>query len=155
MGSIAERIFVVLVMRKVIMVFFVFTMLYGCVSRRPIPPSDAKRQDSTTLVLKEGQTVFLEREQVNLTFNRVVEDSRCPEGVNCVWAGIGAVELTAMGTYTRPQTFILATEKNAKKNYEPSAVFNGYTYRLNALMPYPTQEKSSKRETYSVEISVN
>jgi hypothetical protein len=40
-----------------------------------------------------GGTVRVEGTDVHVTFERVVQDSRCPRNVTCVWAGEATVEL--------------------------------------------------------------
>lgn len=142
------------------MVRFVFyiacsVLILSCRSQRSIEIASFKEQDSTMIYLKEGQNLFLEGEQLNITFERVVEDSRCPEGLNCVWSGVAAIDLTLMGTYTRPQKVTLASTVVAEKDYKPFDIFNGYIIRLNDLAPYPSSAKAKKStEKYSAKISI-
>ena len=53
--------------------------------------------------LKPGQTVSIEEEHVKVKFIEVVNDSRCPEGATCIWAGKVSciVEITYMGSIQR------------------------------------------------------
>ncbi len=142
-------------MRKLIVIILIVAGLSACRSQRSKSPVISSNQDRTELVLEEGQNLFLEKEQVNLSFVRVLEDSRCPKGVQCFWAGVGAIELTVMGTYTRPQAMLLATENIMDKNYAKSIVFNGYTYRLVSLLPYPVKDKpKSDSEKYRVRLLI-
>ncbi|KGE13131.1 hypothetical protein [Sphingobacterium deserti] len=120
-----------------ISLFFISAFI-GCRSQQP-QTTILSRNDSTTLLLEANQNVFLKREQINLTFERIIEDSRCPEGVQCVWDGVAAVELTVVGTFTRPQTLSLATTDLPDKSYLKTVVFNGYSIRLDALTPYPSK----------------
>jgi hypothetical protein len=46
-----------------------------------------------TATLRLGESVRVEGTAVRLRFVRVVEDSRCPLGVTCVWAGRARVEI--------------------------------------------------------------
>lgn len=142
-------------MRKLIILIVAVACLSACRSQRSTSSLISSNQDSTVLVLEEGQSLFLEKEQVNITFNRVVEDSRCAKGLQCFWAGVGAVELTALGTYTRPQVLLLATEHIADKNYAKSVVFNGYTYGLLRLLPYPVKDKpKAANEKYRIRLVI-
>jgi len=134
---------VLLIMFKTGISLVIISAFISCKS--PLHTSMLASSDSTTLLLEAKQNVFLEREQINLTFERIIEDSRCPEGVHCIWAGVAAVELTAMGTFTRPQTLNIATTNLPDKQYAKTVVFNGYSIRLDALTPYP-----SKIQTYNM-----
>lgn len=93
------------------------------------------------IFLKEGETKFLKEYEMNISFKKALEDSRCPKGVNCIWAGNATVEITTMGTYTRPSTFKLNTIDNESRGYKKSHSFNGYTISLVDLKPENTTEK--------------
>ncbi|WP_437918465.1 hypothetical protein [Sphingobacterium sp. LRF_L2] len=113
-------------------------------------------KDSTVIRIQEGEQFFLADEQFNVTFSQVLEDSRCPEGVNCVWEGIAAVELTLTGTYTRPQTVKIATYNLPSKNYSSTCNFNHYTLRLLKLEPYPKERlKKGRTDRYTAFISIH
>ncbi len=128
--------------------------LWSCrtVKTSPIARTDA---DSTIVYLRAGEGLFLNEEQFNVYFDHVEEDSRCPEGVHCIWAGVAVVDLTVTGTYTRPQHIRLATAAVPQKGYQSTALFNGYVLRILALDPYPSAARSKnnsekKRVTISV-----
>jgi hypothetical protein len=55
------------------------------------PPSVAR---GATASIPLGGTVRVEGTDVHVTFERVVQDSRCPRNVTCVWAGEATVELS-------------------------------------------------------------
>jgi len=94
-----------------------------------------------------GSPIFIKGLEANITFKSVVEDSRCPEGSNCVWAGVAKVNLEIMGTYTRPQTIELASARNPA-NIPTSTEFNGYTITLKEVHPYPkTDIKKGEQNT--------
>lgn len=61
---------------------FVFFFLSGCA----VVPSVGVSQ-STEMRLSFGQTVFLWDANVPVTFADVLEDSRCPQGMECFWEG--------------------------------------------------------------------
>lgn len=49
--------------------------------------------DSIQLELEHGTLIQLGEEVVSIEFIQVVEDSRCPEGMQCIWAGRFIAEL--------------------------------------------------------------
>lgn len=107
--------------------------------------NENESQTQQIFKLNEGETRFLKNEEMNLTFVKVVEDSRCPKDVNCIWSGVGVVELKIMGTYTRPSTIKISTIDDAEKGYSKSAIFNGFKISLQELNPYP-KNSTSKEE---------
>jgi hypothetical protein len=94
-------------------------------------------KDDSIIYFNEGENRFLDKYQMNVTFKRISEDSRCPKEVNCIWAGVAVAEIEVMGTATRPMTLSLASMDNKGRNYHQSADFNGYRITLTEVNPYP------------------
>lgn len=111
-------------------------------------------QIQTMFKLDEGKTQFFKDQEMNVTFVKIGEDSRCPKDVNCIWAGVALVELNVMGTYTRPSTIKLATIDDAAKGYSRSAIFNGYKISLQELNPYPENSESKKANSGKNNITI-
>lgn len=126
---------------KILAVTLGMLSLAGCKTQQPKMEETSPKTANTVInqsgmvYLKEGQTTFLKDKEMNITFKRVIEDSRCPEGMQCVWAGVLAVEVEIMGTYTRPQTFTLATTNLSEKNLTKTIQFNGYTITIASFSP--------------------
>ena len=57
------------------------------------PPPDAVRSLGYPFRISVGETVTFDGEILTVTYERLVEDSRCPEDVQCVWAGNGRILL--------------------------------------------------------------
>lgn len=107
---------------------------------KEIPPM----KEGGIIYFNEGENKFLKEFEMNVTFKGVSEDSRCPEGVNCIWAGAAVTQIEVMGIATRPMILNLATLDHTGKNYHQSAEFNGYTISLAELTPYPNQKDGTK-----------
>lgn len=101
-------------------------------------------QDGQIIYFNEGENKFLKEYQMNVTFKGISEDSRCPKGVNCIWAGVAVAQVEVMGTATRPMTLELASLDNKGRNYKKSSQFNGYTISLADVQPYPGDSESAK-----------
>jgi hypothetical protein len=56
-----------------------------------------------------GQTAIVTETGLQVGFRRVLEDSRCPAQVNCVWAGRVTVELDVQAPNDAPETVVLST----------------------------------------------
>ena len=107
------------------------------------PPASVL-SEGNKITFTEGENKFLKEFEMNVTFDRITEDSRCPTGVKCVWEGVATAEFTVMGTYTRPRKIILSTLNNAARGYSSSTVFNDYAITLLEVQPYPTSGGTSK-----------
>ncbi|MCS4301321.1 hypothetical protein [Chryseobacterium sp. BIGb0232] len=112
-------------------------------------------QKNGIIYLDEGENKFLKEYQMNITFKGISEDSRCPEGVNCIWAGAALAQVEVMGISTRPVLLNLASMDFPNRNYHQSADFNGYTITLQEVNPYPksggTTELNGK---YKIGVSI-
>lgn len=103
----------------------------------------ANSNQTGVIYLKEGETQFLKEYEMNVTFKKIVEDSRCPKDVNCVWAGVATAEIELMGIYTRPSIIKLSTLDQGSK-YSSVQQFNGYDISLDQLSPETTSDKGLK-----------
>lgn len=84
-----------------------------------------------------GETISLHGTQI--TFSEVLEDSRCPREVQCVWAGRARVKITiAMdGEDASSRELIFGTKREGESsNYSVSEV-DEYHYEAIGLSPYP------------------
>ena len=98
-----------------------------------------------------GEPKFIKGLEANITYKTLVEDSRCPEGTQCVWAGVAKIQLELMGTYTRPSIIELANSNNPTNT--PTYVdFNGYRITVKEVYPYPkfTPKNVAKNTTEPV-----
>ena len=91
-----------------------------------------KKTLNREIKLRAGQTVVVKEAGLKITFERVVEDSRCPEGVKCVWAGNGKVALKISPTKKAQSSVQLNTTLDPQQQ-----TFLGYDIKLVHLNPYP------------------
>jgi hypothetical protein len=147
---------------KIILSSFAFLFLANCNAQKDtknpekLTMKESKNQkiEGKVIYFNEGENKFLSEYQMNVTFKNISEDSRCPEGVTCVWQGAAVANIEFMGTYTRPMTIPLATTENAGQNYHKSTVFNGYTISLVEVNPAPSAGEGAKSLTGKYRIGI-
>jgi hypothetical protein len=82
--------------------------------------------------LRQGDEITHARLKIH--FIEVLDDSRCPEGTTCVWAGNAKVKITLAVEKRRGKEFEL------NSNLEPTAIeYKGYRIRFVSLTRRPTQ----------------
>ncbi len=86
------------------------------------------------VLLKEGQNRFLPDKELNFTFTRVLEDSRCVGPQNCPNPGTAVVEVTLITTTSRPQTLRISLDSRENKPADV-AHFADFEIRLKKLDP--------------------
>ncbi|EME62996.1 hypothetical protein [Amycolatopsis decaplanina] len=76
-----------------------------------------------TVVLKAGDTTEVASKDVSIRFARLVSDSRCAEGMVCVWEGEAVVELTLAepGRGERTTAEVASTGRGGRQSVEFAA----------------------------------
>jgi hypothetical protein len=74
-------------------------------------------------------------EGLQITFEGVTEDSRCPTGVQCVWAGDAAATFTLQ----KPPAAALQRTLHTNGRFERQTDCEGFVVRLEDIKPYPKQ----------------
>jgi len=96
-----------------------------------------------------NQSVILKG--VTIKFSDVIEDSRCPEGVNCIWAGraIVKVEVTSNGNTTEKELIFGEVRPGEQKN---SKLFGSTEFALKGLTlnPYPNVNNAHEEIEYEL-----
>lgn len=127
-------------MKSIFSLILLSLLIWGC-------------QDSITAVNPEigepfnirlGQTLKFQDADLSITFEELLEDSRCPEGVACVWAGNGRVSFklnefqAELNTYLDPKSTDLSE----------------YEIELVSLSPYPRIDRVIEEEDYKAEVII-
>lgn len=84
---------------------------------------------------------------LRLELVEVLEDSRCPRGVQCVWAGRARIRLVAAKPGTRPAQLEVSLAG-------PTVRYLDYDIRLLALDPQPVSGRRTPRGDYVATLSI-
>ena len=83
--------------------------------------------------LKAAEVVTIQG--LRITFEEVSEDSRCPTGVQCVWAGDAAATFTV----EKPPAAAEQRALHTSGRFERQTDYDNFTVRLDDLKPYPKE----------------
>lgn len=90
----------------------------------------ASGQSKQKLALKAGETKVVLGSRLNVKFLSVVEDSRCPEGTTCIWAGNAKIRIKVWKRNRKP------VELELNSTLDPRVVeVMGYRVVLARLSP--------------------
>jgi hypothetical protein len=103
-----------------------------------------------TATLRVGESVKVPTTDVKVTLEAIVEDSRCPTGTTCIWAGDATVSVAIASGNSSPSKFALHTNGQFAQQAEHS----GVQVRLTDVAPYPTVDGPPRREAYRVSFSI-
>ncbi len=123
-------------------------ILTSAVAQPAVPVRDAALDQE--FEVRAGQWVTIEGERLRVTLSRVAEDSRCPEGVTCVWAGNAKVVLKLSKARKRASTMTLNTGMDPKQR-----AYRGYEVKLVKLDPYPRKGRGIRKRDYVATLVVS
>jgi hypothetical protein len=132
----------------------------GCVAAaacaQAVPPAGGEAADERLEVapgepfpLALGQTARVRPGGLELTFQAVVSDSRCPVDVTCVWAGEARLRLKVSGTGAPPEELELSTLEG-----EPARL-GGFGIEVLGLDPVPRSGVELDPATYELRLVVS
>jgi hypothetical protein len=90
---------------------------------------------------------------LRLRFTEVLEDSRCPTRVDCVWTGQARIAVLVQPAGRDPEAVEFTTSPAPSQNKDTVAV-HGYTIWLKSLDPYPETTAAIPFEQYRATLSV-
>lgn len=128
-------------MKKSLLLVLLFVSTVGFSQDQPI--------DVPMILVKVPLGETVQFENASIKFIKVLEDSRCPKDVNCIWAGQARllVEVTEKGKASREMELLFG---GSSSNEICSA--EGLTLTGMSLNPYPISEDNGVRD-YSLLVS--
>ena len=138
---------------KSLRIFLVFIYFYAFL---PVGQAGAKAQNTSSTTVTENAEFAIElgkcqkMDGVKITFLEVLEDSRCPKDVDCVWAGQARIKISI--------------EEKGKASFEKEILFDALgkeivihttetaIIKAIALSPYPMTSIPKKDRTYYLEV---
>lgn len=107
-----------------------------------------------SLILPLGENVVLKDEGISILLKEITADSRCPQQVNCVWAGEAKMNLQVVKAEQSETVELVAKglckEKKGACGNTTKAL--GYTIKLVNIYPYPVGKTPKTFEGYSAKI---
>ena len=104
--------------------------------------------DTIMLPIKECR--FNTENQTYICFESVINDSRCPEGAECFWAGDAKVKFKYIRLNGDPVFFNL----NTNISFTNDSIIDGYKYTLVNLHPYPSLMHHTDQKEYRAELFI-
>jgi hypothetical protein len=128
--------------------------LAGCDVSRTAAADPVEYDLGQTFSMSGGDEAVIRGEHLRLRFTDVLEDSRCPSQVECVWTGQARIAVLVEQSERQPSTVEFNTNPAPGQNAQTARV-GPFTIALTALDPYPqTPEQAIDLEDYRATLSV-
>jgi hypothetical protein len=100
--------------------------------------------------LAPGGSLHIPATNLVVTFEAVVEDSRCPAGTQCVWEGDAAVRIRIDAPQRRAVKYTLHTSERSGR----AIVHGPVTVELAAVAPLPAAGRKVRPDEYRVTLRI-
>lgn len=126
---------------KAIFLTLILTLVFGSI---------VSAQSNGTLKVRVNQQKTHARSKLKIQFVALVEDSRCPVGAQCVWAGNAKIRVKITDARGRSETVEMNTNMGAR-----GASFGGYAVNLVDVAPRPAENVRLNRNAYTATFEIN
>jgi len=130
--------------------FLLVLLLSGCNKNSELT-GDSSFRLNDTLQLAINKSAVNNENQLSIRIDSVLNDSRCPSDVVCIWEGNAEVRfiLTNDGGETK---FVLNT--HGGDNFKSDTIIDGYSIQLVNLKPYPVYTNEISNNEYVAELLI-
>ena len=133
--------------RLLLYLMIMLPVLSGCTGS----PAVTKPALGQEFSLAIGQSATIAGEDLTIGFKDVVEDSRCPKNVTCIWAGRVSCIIDVSQAGKTEQTVL--TEPGLTGGTVPEE-YRNYTFAFR-VEPYPEAGKQIAKSDYRLFLTVN
>lgn len=99
--------------------------------------------------IRNGQTINDSIHRISVNLDSVVNDSRCPSDVECVWEGNAQVRFV-FSSNSKNVSFDL----NTIPSFRTDSLIEGYRIKLIELTPYPRSTDPINRADYKAILKI-
>ncbi len=118
--------------------------------RLMITRADIRVSLGTQFAIAIGQSASIASENINFEFINITEDSRCPSGVTCIWAGRVSCSIEILRDRTKSEKIL--TQSGLTEGYATD-LYEQYQLKFR-VEPYPQSKKTINQSDYRLMIEI-
>lgn len=126
------------------------TLLFAC--NKQSTETNNLPANSLAINVSNSSSITINNQNITVYLDSIVQDSRCPKDVVCVWAGVAECKLKLL-LNNQSYTFKLGTLINSI--YKKDTTINGYKFTLDSIIPYPSITSPHFYSEYKAYIKIN
>lgn len=128
---------------KTIFLTLILTLVFGSIV-------SANAQTERTLKVRLNRQKSFAPGNLTIAFVSLVEDSRCPVGTDCIWAGNAKIKVKVSQRGGASKIFEMNTNVGPKGD-----IFEGYAINLVELTPVPQSNVKIDQNSYEAVFSIS
>lgn len=128
---------------RAIILLLLFTFVFGFSQI-----AEAKSDQDVKLHVNKQKSI--NKNDLTVKFVSVLEDSRCPEGTNCIWAGNAKIQIKLKKKNGAWKTFELNTNLDKRE-----LTFGGYSIKIAELTPKSNSNSKTDSNSCYVILSIS
>ena len=131
---------------------FIFLIVFSCNNGTQTASTERSTNPShdPKVTIKYGQETAVVGKDISVRFTAILEDSRCPEGVQCIWEGNARIELAIAKAVENPSSL----ELNTHDRFPIEAMYLNYIITLIDLKPYPKATEQINMQDYTAIVEI-
>jgi len=142
-------------MKQVLIALTLLALLAGCsaedTSKTGEPSTKAAvAQDPETVELKAGESVEVPALAASIAFDTVLEDSRCPVDVECVWEGNAKVGLRLVSDESSAPFELNSSQQGGETMFAHA----GYSVTIDSVDPKPKSTEAIDPALYVLTLKI-
>jgi hypothetical protein len=142
-------------MRNLAIICTISVLIFSCEKSINFPTGENMEVTSgfvlnTAIIISEGYCAGDLQTHTYICLESVLNDSRCPIGVLCIWEGNAQARFKFIKSDAVPLFFNL----NTNTGFTNDTIVGGYKFTLKSLNPYPEINKIILPKSYKAEIEI-
>ena len=134
------------ILEENIMKFTIYFALFLAFAFSTVQIAQAQSEQRETIKINKQKK--FSQSKITIKFVSLIEDSRCPIGVNCIQAGNARIKVE-ISNGTNKEIFEINTTMGVK-----GASFGGYAINLIELTPIPRNNVKINQNSYKAKFSI-
>lgn len=101
-----------------------------------------------------GETINFNEENIRITFEEVIKDSRCPKEARCKSPGVFQAKLKIKGgKFSSSKKIILSDRKTPELSYDNQYIYNNHIIEITGVYPRKSVRKTKEKIKIGVTIT--
>lgn len=114
--------------------------------------SIGENQNPNEQEIELGKSFKFKKENIKITFNQIVKDSRCPKEARCITAGVFQAKITIKEGVSKSKTIVISDREEPIKNYTNKYIHGNYIIEISGVYPQKSIRKTNEPKRIGVTI---